>query len=31
MVEAVKAHVTLGEICQVFRDVLGEHSDPAYL
>jgi methylmalonyl-CoA mutase N-terminal domain/subunit len=28
---AVKAHVTLGEICQVFRDEFGEHTDPAYL
>ncbi len=31
IVEAVKAHVTLGEICQVFRDEFGEHTDPAYL
>jgi methylmalonyl-CoA mutase, N-terminal domain len=28
---AVKQGVTLGEICQVFRDVFGEHRDPAYL
>jgi methylmalonyl-CoA mutase N-terminal domain/subunit len=28
---AVKLGVTLGEICQVFRDVFGEHRDPAYL
>jgi hypothetical protein len=27
----VKAYVTLGEICQVFRDEFGEHTDPAYL
>jgi methylmalonyl-CoA mutase, N-terminal domain len=31
IVEAVKAEVTLGEICQVFRDELGEHRDPAFL
>jgi methylmalonyl-CoA mutase N-terminal domain/subunit len=28
---AVKEAVTLGEICQVFRDVYGEHRDPAYV
>jgi methylmalonyl-CoA mutase N-terminal domain/subunit len=28
---AVKSDVTLGEICQVFRDVFGEHRDPAYV
>jgi methylmalonyl-CoA mutase N-terminal domain/subunit len=28
---AVKASVTLGEICQVFREVFGEHQDPAYV
>jgi methylmalonyl-CoA mutase, N-terminal domain len=28
---AVKNGVTLGEVCQVFRDVFGEHRDPAYL
>ena len=28
---AVKRDVTLGEICQVFRDVFGEHRDPAWL
>jgi methylmalonyl-CoA mutase N-terminal domain/subunit len=28
---AVKSSVTLGEICQVFRDVFGEHRDPAYV
>ncbi|MBK9069748.1 MAG: methylmalonyl-CoA mutase [Myxococcales bacterium] len=28
---AVKQHVTLGEICDVFRQELGEHRDPAYL
>jgi methylmalonyl-CoA mutase N-terminal domain/subunit len=28
---AVKQGVTLGEICQVFREVFGEHRDPAYL
>jgi methylmalonyl-CoA mutase N-terminal domain/subunit len=31
IVAAAKAHVTLGEICQVFRDVFGEHRDPAFL
>jgi methylmalonyl-CoA mutase N-terminal domain/subunit len=31
IVEAVKQHVTLGEICQIFRDEFGEHRDPAYL
>ena len=28
---AVKAGVTVGEISQVFREVFGEHRDPAYL
>jgi len=28
---AVKARVTLGEVCDVFREVFGEHRDPAYL
>ncbi|MCE9571718.1 MAG: methylmalonyl-CoA mutase [Deltaproteobacteria bacterium] len=28
---AVKVHVTLGEICDLFRSELGEHRDPAYL
>ena len=28
---AVKAHVTLGEVCDIFREVFGEHRDPAYL
>jgi len=31
VLDAVRAGVTLGEICQVFRDVFGEHHDPAYL
>ncbi|WP_428261374.1 acyl-CoA mutase large subunit family protein [Haliangium sp.] len=31
IVEAVKAYVTLGEICDIFREELGEHRDPAYL
>src|SRR5215470_10786895 len=31
IVDAVKAHVTLGEICDVFRTVFGEHRDPAFL
>ena len=29
VVEAARADVTLGEICQVFRDELGEYRDPA--
>jgi methylmalonyl-CoA mutase N-terminal domain/subunit len=28
---AVKREATLGEICQVFREVFGEHRDPAWL
>jgi methylmalonyl-CoA mutase N-terminal domain/subunit len=31
ILEAVRAHVTLGEISDVFRRVYGEHRDPAYL
>ncbi len=31
ILDAVKVDVTLGEICQVFRDVFGEHRDPAFL
>jgi methylmalonyl-CoA mutase N-terminal domain/subunit len=31
VLRAVQAEVTLGEICQVFREVFGEHQDPAYL
>jgi methylmalonyl-CoA mutase, N-terminal domain len=31
IVDAVKAGVTLGEICDVYREVFGEHRDPAYL
>ena len=29
VLDAVKAQATLGEVCQVFRDVFGEHRDPA--
>ncbi|MDQ3340062.1 MAG: methylmalonyl-CoA mutase family protein [Myxococcota bacterium] len=29
--DAVKANVTLGEICDLFRSELGEYRDPAYL
>jgi methylmalonyl-CoA mutase N-terminal domain/subunit len=29
VLDAVKAQATLGEVCQVFRDVYGEHRDPA--
>jgi methylmalonyl-CoA mutase N-terminal domain/subunit len=28
---AVKKRATLGEICQNFREVFGEHRDPAYV
>src|SRR6185295_6682404 len=28
---AVRKQVTLGEICQVFRDVFGEYRDPAQI
>jgi methylmalonyl-CoA mutase N-terminal domain/subunit len=31
IIDAVKAYVTLGEICDIFRQELGEHRDPAYL
>ncbi len=31
LIAAVKDKVTLGEICDVFREVFGVHSDPAYL
>jgi methylmalonyl-CoA mutase N-terminal domain/subunit len=31
IIDAVKAHVTLGEICDIFRQEFGEHSDPAFL
>ena len=31
IVDAVHAHVTLGEICDLFRAEFGEHRDPAYL
>src|SRR5262249_37635724 len=31
VLEAVRSEGTLGEICQVFREVFGEHRDPAYL
>jgi methylmalonyl-CoA mutase N-terminal domain/subunit len=29
VLDAVKAQATLGEICQVFREVFGEHRDQA--
>ncbi|HNN98116.1 MAG TPA: methylmalonyl-CoA mutase family protein, partial [Pseudomonadota bacterium] len=29
--QAVRARVTLGEVSDVFREVFGEHRDPAYL
>ena len=31
ILDAVKANVTLGEICDLFRSELGEYHDPAYL
>jgi len=31
IIEAVKQYATLGEICDIFRQQFGEHSDPAYL
>ena len=31
ILDAVKSDVTLGEVCDVFREVFGEHRDPAYL
>jgi methylmalonyl-CoA mutase, N-terminal domain len=31
ILDAVRNDVSLGEICQIFREVFGEHSDPAYL
>jgi methylmalonyl-CoA mutase N-terminal domain/subunit len=30
ILDAVRANVTVGEICQCFRDVFGEYRDPAY-
>ncbi|MCP4445729.1 MAG: methylmalonyl-CoA mutase family protein [Myxococcales bacterium] len=31
LIEAVKDNVTLGEVCDIFREVFGVHTDPAYL
>jgi methylmalonyl-CoA mutase N-terminal domain/subunit len=31
ILEAVRHYATLGEVCQVFRDEFGEHTDPAFL
>jgi len=31
IIAAVKEYVTLGEICDIFREEFGEHTDPAYL
>ena len=31
VLHAVRAHVTLGEVCNVFREEFGEHRDPAFL
>ena len=30
IVDAVREYVTLGEICNVFRDTLGMYKDPAH-
>jgi methylmalonyl-CoA mutase N-terminal domain/subunit len=30
-IEAARRDATLGEICQVFRDVFGEYRDPAHV
>jgi len=31
IIDAVKQRVTLGEICDIFREEFGVHTDPAYL
>jgi methylmalonyl-CoA mutase N-terminal domain/subunit len=31
VLDAARHNVTLGEVCDVFREVFGEHRDPAYL
>jgi len=31
ILEAVRNYATLGEICQIFREEFGEHTDPAFL
>jgi methylmalonyl-CoA mutase N-terminal domain/subunit len=31
VLEAVKNEATLGEVCQVFREIFGEYRDPAYV
>lgn len=31
VLDAVRAHVTLGEVCDVFREEFGIHRDPAFL
>ncbi|MBL9045484.1 MAG: methylmalonyl-CoA mutase [Myxococcales bacterium] len=31
VLQAVRAHVTLGEVCNLFREEFGEHHDPAFL
>jgi methylmalonyl-CoA mutase N-terminal domain/subunit len=30
ILESVKAYATLGEICDVFRQVFGEYQEPVY-
>jgi methylmalonyl-CoA mutase N-terminal domain/subunit len=31
VLEAARRDATLGEICQIFREVFGEYRDPAHL
>ena len=31
IIHAVKADVTLGEICDVFRDIFGVYRDPVFV
>ena len=31
IIEAVKASVTLGEICDIFREVFGVYRDPVFV
>lgn len=31
VLQAVRTHVTLGEVCNLFREEFGEHHDPAFL
>ena len=31
VIAAVRANATLGEICHIFREIFGQHRDPAYV